>query len=288
MKSLMTLCQTKLRAKNKIRFCECENPQHHTQEAARQCLQKSPAISNNTKPFHTVLWVELHSDWTTVPVHQISYTSLISSRILSSNCVCCGPVTWCRVNHSEAGTQAKKSPDSVPPRIKLTHRICCHIISKVFGQNKLCTLVLCWHHSMEHGWPWTRIWNMEHTINTWCINTWNNSSWVVSICSRCARASPAIQQYFYWLYNFGNNSCPPFHSQEWAISNFACSLSRTIPSHGMKNMAFHSLLRWKMVMLQILTMYLIHFSLTLSVPRLKSAFSQTFKRETYKWCSENW
>ena len=44
----------------------------------------------------------------------------------------------------------------------------------------------------------------------------------------------------------------PFHSQEWSISNFPCSLTRNITSHSMKNLAFHSLLRWKMIMLPIL------------------------------------
>ena len=44
--------------------------------------------------------------------------------------------------------------------------------------------------------------------------------------------------------------CPlPFHSQEWSISIFSCSLSGNITSHSMKNLAFHSLLRWKMLIL---------------------------------------
>ena len=30
----------------------------------------------------------------------------------------------------------------------------------------------------------------------------------------------------------------PFHSQEWSISNFPCSLARNITSHSMKNLAF--------------------------------------------------
>ena len=53
----------------------------------------------------------------------------------------------------------------------------------------------------------------------------------------------------------------PFHSQEWSISNFSCSLTRNITSHSMENLAFHSLLRWKMIILPILTPSLIHFSL---------------------------
>ena len=39
----------------------------------------------------------------------------------------------------------------------------------------------------------------------------------------------------------------PFHSQEWSSSNFPCSLPKTITSHSMKNLAFHSLLRYKMI-----------------------------------------
>ena len=37
----------------------------------------------------------------------------------------------------------------------------------------------------------------------------------------------------------------PFRFQEWSKSNFPCSLTRYITSHNMKNLAFHSLLRWK-------------------------------------------
>ena len=53
----------------------------------------------------------------------------------------------------------------------------------------------------------------------------------------------------------------PFHSLEWSISNFPCSLPRNITSHSMKNLAFHSSLRWEMIILPILTMSLKHFSL---------------------------
>ena len=49
----------------------------------------------------------------------------------------------------------------------------------------------------------------------------------------------------------------PFHSREWSISNFTYSLTRNMTSHSMKNLAFHSLLRWKMFILPILTTSLI-------------------------------
>ena len=45
------------------------------------------------------------------------------------------------------------------------------------------------------------------------------------------------------------------------MSNFPCSIPRNIASHSMKNMAFHSLLRWKMILLPILTTSLMHFYL---------------------------
>ena len=41
--------------------------------------------------------------------------------------------------------------------------------------------------------------------------------------------------------------------------NFSCSLTRNITSHSMENLAFHSLLRWKMIILPILPISLIHF-----------------------------
>ena len=50
-----------------------------------------------------------------------------------------------------------------------------------------------------------------------------------------------------------------FHSQEWPISSFVCSLTTYITSHSMKNLAFRSLLRRKMIILPILTTSLIHF-----------------------------
>ena len=47
-----------------------------------------------------------------------------------------------------------------------------------------------------------------------------------------------------------------FHSQEWSISKCPCSLTRNITSHSMKNLAFHHLLRWKMIILPIPTTFL--------------------------------
>ena len=35
-------------------------------------------------------------------------------------------------------------------------------------------------------------------------------------------------------------SLEPFHSQEWSMSNFPCSLTSNITSHTMENSAFHS------------------------------------------------
>ena len=47
-----------------------------------------------------------------------------------------------------------------------------------------------------------------------------------------------------WVYlNIPNDTLLSFHSQEWSISNFPFSLTRSIASHSMKNLPFHSLLR---------------------------------------------
>ena len=43
-----------------------------------------------------------------------------------------------------------------------------------------------------------------------------------------------------------------FHSPEWSISNFPYSLTRSITSRSMKNLAFHHFLRWKIVILLII------------------------------------
>ena len=45
----------------------------------------------------------------------------------------------------------------------------------------------------------------------------------------------------------------PFHSQEININYFAGSLTSNITSHSMETLSFHSLLRWKMIILPILT-----------------------------------
>ena len=53
----------------------------------------------------------------------------------------------------------------------------------------------------------------------------------------------------------------PFHSWDWSMSNFPSSPTRNITSHSKENLALHSLLRWKMIALPILTTSPIHFSL---------------------------
>ena len=95
---------------------------------------------------------------------------------------------------------------------------------------------------------------------------WRKASLVRGIASNIARKVACV------------NSAQPFHSQEWSSSNSSCSLTRNITSHSMKNLVFHSLLRWKMIMLPILINSFIHFSskgwenvlLSLGVKGLKS------------------
>ena len=49
----------------------------------------------------------------------------------------------------------------------------------------------------------------------------------------------------------------PFHSWEWSMSKFPGSLTRNMTSHSKENLTFHSLLRWKVIILQILATSLI-------------------------------
>ena len=48
--------------------------------------------------------------------------------------------------------------------------------------------------------------------------------------------------------------------QEWSIIDFPCSLTRNITSHSMNSFTFHNFLRWKMIILPLLTKSLTHFS----------------------------
>ena len=48
----------------------------------------------------------------------------------------------------------------------------------------------------------------------------------------------------------------------WSISNFPCSLTRNITSHSMtKNLAFHSFLRWEMIILRLFSLPHLYISL---------------------------
>ena len=50
--------------------------------------------------------------------------------------------------------------------------------------------------------------------------------------------------------HYGPTTYYPFHSQVWSISNFPCTLTKNIMSHSMTNLAFHSLLRLKIIYYQ--------------------------------------
>ena len=65
----------------------------------------------------------------------------------------------------------------------------------------------------------------------------------------------------FWLTGSERVEVRGIHSKEWSMSNFPCSLTRNITSHSMKNLAFHTLLRRRMITQTILTTSLIHFSL---------------------------
>ena len=51
-----------------------------------------------------------------------------------------------------------------------------------------------------------------------------------------------------------------FHSQQWSLPNSPCCLTRNITPHCMETLAFHSLLRWKIIILPISLPHLYIFS----------------------------
>ena len=139
----------------------------------------------------------------------------------------------------------------------------------------------------------------KRTLTIRQLNSWNNittnvwpflkTSCMERSCTMasCGRAVSAARINFsgvdaLWLTRRGGNSTRvPAHTQclrevslrasddcsrgltfsHWSISNLPCSLNRNITSHSMENVAFHSLLRWKMIILPILTTSLMHFLL---------------------------
>ena len=54
--------------------------------------------------------------------------------------------------------------------------------------------------------------------------------------------------------------CPDHYINiAWSKSNFPSSPTRNITSHSKENLGFHTLLRWKMIIIQILAISLMHF-----------------------------
>ena len=89
-----------------------------------------------------------------------------------------------------------------------------------------------------------------------------------------------------------NEAC---HSREWSISNFSCSSSRSIASHSGKDLAFHSLLRWKFIdILPILPTSVIHFFLkrlgecTFRSVSVSNARARSWVRGRWTRCARNW
>ena len=71
---------------------------------------------------------------------------------------------------------------------------------------------------------------------------------------RTSHESNRMQNALFSLICIRFDSCEVrrFDPQEWSISNFACGLNRNITSRRMKNVAFHCLPWWEMIVLPIL------------------------------------
>ena len=77
-----------------------------------------------------------------------------------------------------------------------------------------------------------------------CRHPWQPLFGPARFC-QCWRQAPLqwSSQVRMWSFSFPWR----FTLSEWSISNFPCSLTTNITSHSMKDLAFHSLLRWKMI-----------------------------------------
>ena len=73
-----------------------------------------------------------------------------------------------------------------------------------------------------------------------------------------------------------------FHSQEWSKSIFSCCVNKSITKHSMKNLAFHTLFRWRMIVLPIL--YSLHHLVYISLKRLGRMYF--LRRETTRGIKE--
>ena len=105
-----------------------------------------------------------------------------------------------------------------------------------FFVHKLSDHVWWWSLSCQTVPPWQLCQILGEDLKKWKVRT------------LCIRTS--------WKQN---KQTKPFHSWEWSMSNFSCSPTRNITSHSKENLAFHSLLRWKMIIIQILATPLMHF-----------------------------
>ena len=88
--------------------------------------------------------------------------------------------------------------------------------------------------------PWNESVTVDVTLSIWSLQIMSN--W------RLTDGGPWVELGATELYS---DQC----------KNFPCSLTRNITSHSMKNLAFHSLLEWKMIILPILTTSPLPFSL---------------------------
>ena len=109
--------------------------------------------------------------------------------------------------------------------------------------------------SVERTMRYYKAWNALPALLgvTWKTFTWRKSktSNLMSFLTSVTHAPPpppppALQQFVSTKCHYlvsGKDYLRAF-TQEWSISNFPCSLTRNITSHCMKNLAFHSSLRW--------------------------------------------
>ena len=114
-------------------------------------------------------------------------------------------------------------------------------------------------------WHWYVVGKMKDLASEWSVkwNVWSvtlalkDFEWLIrSIVWWVHHQLTAMEEHqsSYWEPRVQNTGWANIQDEEWSMSNFPCSLTRNITSHSMENLAFHHLLRLKMIKVQMLNL----------------------------------
>ena len=103
------------------------------------------------------------------------------------------------------------------------------------------------------------LWHWDNVVYFQCIVRRIRVVWIIRSWSSSTNSNN--YQGCQWNQRNRLTSVWPLHSQEWSISKFSWSLTRNVTSHNMKNLAFHSLFKWIMIIYYQFSLHHLHISL---------------------------